>query len=448
MCALNFVEKCMWKIILLVVWGLFSFNVNAKVLDVHGFELDNGLKVAVVSNHKAPVGMLKIYYKVGAVNDPVFKGGIAHLLEHMMFRGTKKVKDKEFNLITEENGAVSNAYTTYSHTGYYEFLDVSKLELMLALEADRMKNIVIDDQKFIKERDVVLEERMQRFETNPVTKFYEQLNKVFWQKHPYSRPVSGEIEEIKGLEKQDALDFYKNYYRPDNAIMVIAGDIVFDEARSIVSKYFSNIKNKGNEKKVVEMPKLLASEGAFSMKMDGVNQPRFVSYWHLGNGEFSKKEILALEYFSEYLSGDDTAYLYDKLIYKDKKFLSIGVSVDYDDNLGGKISFFAVPKDGMMSIDEMKDIILGEIEKGIDEISQEKLEEIKSETLSDVVYMLENPQNMAEYVGAMMLGGYSFEEIMNYDEMIKDIEIIDIKNAWNKVLNADRRKIYSYLTTK
>ena len=167
------------------------------------------MEVVVLTNHKVPLGYSKLYYKAGAFNDPYSKGGIAHLLEHLMFRGTKKVKDKEFNRITEEVGASDNAYTTYGHTAYYEFSDISKLELMLALEADRMENLVIRDEVFYKERDVVLEERLQRFETDKATEFYEKLGKLFWDKHLYARPVSGDVEEIKNLEKIDAIDFYE-----------------------------------------------------------------------------------------------------------------------------------------------------------------------------------------------------------------------------------------------
>ena len=334
------------------------------------------------------------------------------------------------------------------HTGYYEFSDISKLELMLYLEADRMENLEIDEDKFVKERDIVLEERMQRFETNPATKFYEQLNKVFWQKHPYSRPVSGEIEEIKSLSMKDAIEFYERYYRPDNAILVLSGDIEFQQAKGVVKKYFGDIKNKKVKNEDMKIAKLSNDESDLVMKVDGVNQPRFIGYWHLKENEFSKKEILALSYFCEYLSKDDTAYLYDKLVYRDKKFLSVGVDVDYREDVGGKVAFYVVPKDDNMKIDEIKEIIFEAIKEGFEKVSDEKLEEIKNETLSNVAYMLENPQNTAGYVGSMLLDGYGLDEIMNYDDMLKSVDVLDVKNAWNKVLSEDRRKVYGYLMAK
>lgn len=180
---------------------------EAKLMNLSHFTLGNGLEVAVVENHKAPIVLQMLYYKTGSVNDPKGKGGIAHLLEHMMFRGTKRLPDQAFNRLTEEHGAVSNAYTTYNETGYYEFSDIAKLELMMAMEAERMSGLEMDEAAFAKERDVVLQERRQRFETNPVPLFYETLNKILWQGHPLANPVSGSPEEIKALSVADARDF-------------------------------------------------------------------------------------------------------------------------------------------------------------------------------------------------------------------------------------------------
>ena len=423
----------------------FSLSVKAKMLDLNDFVLGNGLKVVVVQNKKAPVIMHELYYKVGSIDDPMFKGGLAHLLEHLMFRGTKNVKDKEFNYLTEINGADNNAYTTYSHTGYYEFSDISKLELMMALEADRMENLEINDEAFYKERDIVLEERMQRFETNPSTKFYETLNKVFWDKHVLARPVSGEIEEIKGLEKKDVLDFYNKYYKPSNAILVMVGDISVDEAKVLANKYYGKIKNNDEKINDIDVYKLKSDKANVEMAINGVTSPRFVSYWHLKKGEFSDKEILALNILSEFLTGDDTAYLYDKLVYQDKSFLSVGVEVSYDEKLGGKIGFYGVPAHVSMKLDDFKKIMSENIKVAMNNFEENKLQEIKNESLSNAIYMLENPQSIASFVGAMLIDGKSVEEIENYDEFIKSVSFDDVKAVWNKVINQEKREIYGMI---
>ena len=436
------------KLFVFGVLFLTSFEALAKIVEFDSFKLDNGLEVVVVSNHKAPVGLVKLYYKAGSVNDPMFKGGIAHLLEHLMFRGTKRVKDKEFNLITEVNGAENNAYTTFLHTGYYEFSDISKLELMLALEADRMENLEINDEVFLKEREVVLEERMQRFETNVATKFYEKSEKIFWDKHPYSRPVSGEIEEIKNLKKEDAIEFYEKYYSPANCVLVLAGDIKLNEAKALANKYFGKIKNKNKDIEELEIIEPEGGKFEFEMNVEGILQNRFVSYLYLPKNAIDKKEELALEFWSQYLAGDDTAYLFDELVYKNKKFISLGVGVDYDEKMGGRVVISAVPVDDDMKTDEFEKLVFEYIEKGMSVISSDKIEKIKNENLSNAVYLIEEPVGVANFVGGLKLKNYSDDEIKKYDEMIKGVGLDDVVKVYEKVFKGDYRKVLGKLGKK
>ncbi len=253
--------------------------------EIETFTLENGLEVAVIENHKAPVVLQMLYYKTGSANDPKGKGGIAHLLEHLMFRGTTQVADKEFNRLTDLYGAENNAYTTYNETGYYEFADVSKLELMMALEADRMANLDISEEAFAAERNIVLEERMQRFESNPVPLFYETVLKLL---------------------SDDARAFYRKWYRPDNALLVLSGDISLKEAKVLAKKYYGGLEADAP----LEQPVYAAGRAAetfVSMKLKGVEQPRYVSAVRLDAGVLTKKDVLALSLLAEYLAGDDTS---------------------------------------------------------------------------------------------------------------------------------------------
>ena len=432
------------KIVLgFVLAVFFVFGVDAKIMDIGYFELDNGLKVAVVENHKAPVGLQMLFYKVGSVNDPKGKGGIAHLLEHMMFRGTKKLKDKEFNRITEEFGANNNAFTTYGLTGYHEFTDISKLEVMLALEADRMRGLKIDEKAFLTERDVVLQERKQRFETNPVTLFYENMNKMLWQEHPLANAVSGSADEIVNLSVDDANDFYNRYYYPNNALLVLSGDITIDEAKLLANKYYGKIK-KGDEVAPLVLPKAREIKSNVISRIKGVNQPRFVSYYRIDAGELSKKEDLALDVLAEYLTGDDTAYLYDKIVYKDKSLLGISVSSSYDNNLGGKVSISAIPLDDKQSIEDIEKIFTKALGEALAKLDEKELNKIKNSTLNDMIYMQENAESSANFVGGLLLSGYSVDEIENFDDLILSITIDDLLNAWEKI-KVSKVKVNGYV---
>ena len=422
----------MRKIIFFIAF-LLPFSASAKLLDLDFFMLDNGLQVAVIENHKAPVVLQMLYYKTGSINDPKGKGGIAHLLEHLMFRGTEKVPDKMFNRLTDEYGAANNAYTTFGETAYHEFSDISKLELMMALEADRMQNLVISDEVFLKEREVVLEERRQRFETKPAPLFYETLYKILWQDAPMANPVSGSAADIKALTKEDAELFYKQWYRPENALLVLAGDITLAEAQKLTQKYYGKIKNIGL---MPSAPKYEASRPAdmlFNMKLPSVEQPRFAQYIRLEPDSLTPTDNLALDLLTRYLSGDDTAYLYDKLVYQDKKFLGIDAGFSYDNDDGGMFGFYVAPPDNTLSTEQIAELIDKNVKEGLKALTAEKLLKIKNQMLSETVYLQENPQTAAKFVGEMLLADYSPDEIIHFDEAIKNITVEDVLNAWAKV---------------
>jgi len=437
----------MIKKILVVLCLLLPIKAEAKLLEMSYFKLSNGLEVAVIENHKAPVVLQMLYYKTGSVNDPLGKGGLAHLLEHMMFRGTKNVADQMFNRLTDENGAENNAYTTYNETGYYEFSDISKLELMMALEADRMVNLNLSEEAFLKERDIVLQERLQRFETKPTPLFYEMLSEMLWQEHPLSHPVSGKVDEIKGLTKEDAQAFYQKWYRPDNALLVLSGDIGVDEAKVLAEKYYGSIKPKNEANASLEYAKPKEMDSTLHLKLKGVEQKRFAMYILLESGAFSKKDVLSLELLGRYLAADDAAYLYDKLVYQEKKLLAIDMGISYDEKLGGTLSFYAIPADMNVFRGDVTQLVLTAAQKGLDELTEEKLTRIKNQMLASTVYLQENPQSAARFAGDMLMNGFNAHEIMHYDEAIEGVGVDDIKQAFEKVM-ASKVRVSGYLEAK
>lgn len=433
----------MKQFLLIFLCSLWAAAAQAKVAEIEAFFLDNGLEAVVIENHKAPVVLQMLYYKTGSVNDPKGKGGIAHLLEHLMFRGTTRVKDKEFNRLTDLHGAENNAYTTYNETGYYEFADVSKLELMMALEADRMQNLDISEQAFNAERDIVFEERMQRFESHPVPLFYETVLKLLWQDNPLGNPVSGSPAEIKALTADDARDFYRKWYRPDNALLVLSGDITLKEAKVLAKKYYGGFKAEAKAVQPV-YPAGRAAESYLTMKLSGVEQPRYMSALRLDAGALSKKEALALTLLAEYLAGDDTAYLYDKLVYQDKALLAAGMDVTYDEKTGGKVAFYATPADNRFGAEKLTEMLKQETEAGVAALTAEKLEKIKNQALSEVIYLQENPESAARFAGGLLLSGYTPDEVENYDAMLRSITLEDVRAAWQKAANVKTR-VNAYL---
>jgi zinc protease len=314
---------------------------------------------------------------------------------------------------------------------------------MMALEADRMRGLKIDEEAFITERDVVLQERKQRFETNPVTLFYENMNKMLWQEHPLANAVSGSADEIMNLSVDDANDFYNRYYYPNNALLVLSGDITIDEAKLLANKYYGKIKS-GKAIDRVVLPRVREISSNVVSKIKGVNQPRFVSYYRIEAGELSKKEDLALSLLCEYLTGDDTAILYDKIVYKDKSLLGIGVSSSYDNRLGGKVGISAIPLDDKQSIEDIAKIIDDGIKEALVKLDEKELNKIKSSTLNDMIYMQENAESSANFVGGLLLSDYSVDEIENFDDLILSITVDDLLNVWNKV-KVSKVKVNGYV---
>ena len=206
---------------------LFSQTLAAKadIFNADSFMLSNGLQVVVIENHRAPVVTQMMWYKTGSIDDPLGKSGIAHLLEHMMFKGTAAVPDGEFSKIIARNGGTENAFTSLDYTAYYQNIARDRLELVMFLESDRMKNLRFLQKDFDPELEVVKEERLMRTENNPAALLNERRNSALWGEHPYGRPVIGTKKELSALTLNDVKRFYRTHYAPDNAVLVVAGDI-------------------------------------------------------------------------------------------------------------------------------------------------------------------------------------------------------------------------------
>ena len=218
---------------------LLISNVSAfAVGEVTSFTLDNGMEVVVIQDNRAPVVTHMVWYRVGSADEVRGKSGIAHYLEHLMFKGTDNLKSGEFTEIVAANGGTGNAFTSYDYTGYFQRVSADRLGLMMKLESDRMQNLQLTAQEVLPERDVIIEERNSRTDTNPSALFGELRSSLMFQNHGYGSPVIGWKQEIGQLTRDDAIDFYRKYYAPNNAVLVVAGDVDPDEVRALAQEYY------------------------------------------------------------------------------------------------------------------------------------------------------------------------------------------------------------------
>jgi len=248
---------------------------DQKLFDAKTFTLDNGLQVVVVEDHRVPVVSHMVWYRVGAADEPPGASGIAHLLEHLMFKGTANIEPGQFSKIVARHGGQDNAFTSSDYTAYYQNIAAEHLAMVMEMEADRMRNLRIDPAEVMTERDVVIEERLTRTENEPAALLGERLDMALWMTHPYRNPVIGWQHELSQLDQDDAGLFYKQWYAPNNAIVVVSGDVTPDEVKRLAERYYGPLERGPEFKR--ERPGELPPEAATRVVMEHprVAQPQW-----------------------------------------------------------------------------------------------------------------------------------------------------------------------------
>lgn len=399
---------------------------GAAIFGASEFYLDNGLRVIVVPNRKAPIVKQMLWYKVGSVDEKPGQGGTAHLLEHLMFRGTKKVSHDTYNDVTQSNGMDGNAFTSQDFTAYHQSMDISRLELAMFLEADRMQNLDLSQENFELERDIVYQERKQVVENNPAAEFNENLRRLMWGEHPYARPITGTPEEIKNLKLDDVRDFYNQYYAPNNAILVLAGDIDAKTAKILAEKYYGGLKPKSAPKDI-EWPELKSDKSThMEMSLPRINSVRIINSWIAPSYAQEKNDIYALAVLSKYLGEGKTSRLYKSLVKEKKVALAVESSYDYGGRSYGSFSIFAIPQDGV-SAKKLQEELDKALNQAINEINNQVIEKTKLKMRSGLVLLRDNPNDAAMIVGLMAAAGMSLEEIENYETNIEAVNADVVK---------------------
>src|SRR4030042_3387067 len=212
-----------------LIFLLLIFPSTLFALEVKEHRLENGLKVLIIENHKAPVATFQVWYRTGSRDEPAGKSGLSHLLEHMMFKGTPRYGPSVFSKIIQKNGGTDNAYTTQDYTVYFEISSSDRIMLAFDLEADRMQNVILDPREVLSERSVVMEERRLRYEDDPQNSLFEEVVAAAYKAHPYQRPVIGWMSDIKSIDKEDLTSYYKTGYSPENAVIIVVGDVNADD---------------------------------------------------------------------------------------------------------------------------------------------------------------------------------------------------------------------------
>lgn len=406
----------------------FSIEGQAKGLVSERFFLDNGLEVIVLENHKAPLVQQMLFYKSGAADEAAGKGGSAHLLEHLMFRGTEKVEGQALNRLLEENGAESNAFTSQEVTAYHQLADISRLELLMFLEADRADGLFLKESDFETERQIVYQERKQRVDNNPTALFFEKIRRVLWQDHPFANPVTGTDKEIQSLSKKDVADFYKTYYAPNNAVLVLAGDIEVATARRLAQKYYGHwVKSDVQQTVFPELPKKYRAQ--VEMSLPDVQKCLVSRIYAVPSFKQDKKTAYALDVLSSYLAGDETSPLYQKLVLRDK--LLVGLDVDYSgiSRHAGTFSMTFVPVKNEVDASFLKKIDSA-VAQAVKNLTSKELKKVKQKMLADQVYLEDSPQMSAQLAGYLAATGTGLDILTDYEADIQAVQEEDVRRVF------------------
>lgn len=404
---------------------------RALDVDVSEYTLDNGMKVIVIPDHRAPVVTHMVWVRVGSADEELGKSGIAHYLEHLLFKGTKRLKPGEFSKIIRLNGGEDNAFTSYDFTAYFERIATDRLELVMDLGADRFANTIFNDKDIKTELEVVKEERRSRTDNNPSALLREQLTAAAYTAHTYGRPVIGWMSEVEALAAADAQAFYRKYYTPSNAALVVAGDVDPEKVHELAVKYYGKLKDTvptpARERtqeptpiaaKRVEMSDPRVASPSISRKylVPGVNQaPPGVSE--------------ALDVLGQVLGSGSSSYLYTELVTRQKIASQVSSWHNGDTLDGGELNISIAPAPGVdvKAAEEALDAALHKL--FTDGVSEERVDRARRQLVASNVYAIDSQFRLAYIFGAAFAIGRSVEHTKQWSNRIKQVTAEQVNDA-------------------
>jgi zinc protease len=414
--------------------------------EVTHFTLSNGLEVVVIPDHRAPVVTHMVWYRVGSADETPGRSGIAHFLEHLMFKGTAKNPAGRFSQVVATIGGQENAFTSADYTGYFQRVPRDELKSMMEFEADRMTGLELTDDVVRPELNVVLEEQNMRVANNPAARLGQQMDAALFLNHPYGRPVIGWRQEIEQLDGAAALEFYRRFYTPNNAIVVVAGDVTPQDVRALAEATYGKIPRVAEIKPRIR-PQEPVQEAARTVTLADprVTQPSMSRYYLVPSSTTARPgESEALELLAHILGRGSNSRLYRTLVVD--KGIAVSAGANYDGTAvdATRLSVHATPKPGITvpQLEAALDAILAEvIENGV---TAEELERSKSRLIADAVYANDNQRMLAQWYGGSLATGATVEQVRTWPDRIRTITADAVHEAARRWLDK-RRSVTGYL---
>ena len=423
--------------LLILPWG--AAPARAVVYGAETFTLANGMQVVVIPNHRAPVVSHMVFYRAGAAEDLPGKSGIAHFLEHLLFKGTPKYPAGAVMDVVARNGGNQNAFTTKDYTGYFQNIAADRLPLMMDMESDRMRNLIINKSIIDTEREVIIEERRMRVDNVPSGILQERLDAGLWMNNHYAIPIIGWESEMHQLNEMDAKAYYDAHYTPNNAILVVAGDVTMASLKPLAEKYYGAIPlPKGAAPKPTTRARdpflYPASAARVVMHDERVSQPQWIreiiapSY---NAGE--RTEVHPLEVFAEIIGGGSTAKLYRTLVVDQK--VAAGFSASYDtDAVSYGVFFLSLTPNPGVGVDKAEAAYESAMAATLkDGITDADVARAKARMAARLAFAKDSPMSAARAVGTSLAAGVSLEDIENWPDAIAKVTADQVRNAARKL---------------
>ncbi len=405
---------------------------------VSHFKLKNGMEVVVIPDHRAPVVTHMVWYRVGAADEKRGVSGIAHFLEHLMFKGTKKIAPGEFSKIVARNGGEDNAFTGQDATSYFQRVAKDRLPLVMEMEADRMVNLRLLESDVDTERKVILEERRSRVENDPSNILSEQMTAALYQSHPYGTPILGWEHEMRTLDRKAATDFYERFYAPNNAILVVAGDVTANEVKKLARETYGKLKPR-SERVRDARPKEPPHRAPIRLNLEDPRAGRATvqrSYLAPSYTSAEPGEAEALDLMMKILASGTTSQIYKRLVVEQKKAASAGGWFSGSGLDSGNLGVYAVASEGVEIADVEKalDKVLAEfIEKGA---TQKDLDRARNSYIASHIYGGDNQVRLARRYGWGLVNGRTIADIEAWPARLEKVTLEDVKRVAKKYFDA------------
>ena len=428
---------------LLIALGLSLITLTARAeLPTHEFQLDNGLDVLVREDHRAPVITVMVWFKAGSIDEAPYETGLAHVLEHMMFKGSKRLDAGEFSRTVARFGGSDNAFTSYDFTAYFQQYEASRLPLALELEAERLKNLKIDDESFRRELQVVMEERRQRTDDKPTALAWEKFQAVARPGTGYAHPIIGWRDQLAQLQPQQARDWYDRFYVPGNATLVIAGDVTPEQVRPLVEKFFADLPRGETPPRPETTLNPPPGERRMTLRLP-VRVPALYMSYNVPSLTTAdhQDDFYALTMLGGVLDGGTSARMESNLVRGQRVAAGVGAGYDGLQRGNGTFTITATPNPAV-SLDQLEAAIKAEIEKIAEQPpSEAEMDRVRAGVLAEQIYQRDSVMGQAMELGTLSVLGLDWRLAGQFDDNLEAVTPEQVQQAARKWLVAERSAV-------